>query len=105
MPDNLTPAQRRKTMAAVKGENTSLERLANAAFREMGWRFTRNVRSLPGKPDFVFAATRVAVFVDGDFWHGWRFPTWSRKLQPYWRAKIARNRRRDQKNFRSLRRM
>jgi DNA mismatch endonuclease (patch repair protein) len=63
------------------------------------------VKELPGCPDFVFQRKRVAVFVDGDFWHGWHYPTWEHKLNPYWRNKIAGNRRRDQYNFRKLRRM
>jgi len=105
MSDNLTPPQRRKAMAAVKGENTSLERTVNRAFRSKRWKFSRNVRSLPGKPDFVFRSERFVVFVDGDFWHGWRFPAWSNTLTPYWRAKIARNRNRDRRQFRRLRRM
>lgn len=104
MPDNLTPAQRRKTMQAVKGKNTSLERLVSSAFHRRGWRYRRNVRSLPGQPDFVFPKSRLIVFVDGDFWHGWRYPLWREKLGEYWQKKIERNRRRDRLNFRRLRR-
>jgi DNA mismatch endonuclease (patch repair protein) len=104
MPDNLSPEDRKKTMRAVKGSDTSLERVVFAAFAERGWECDRNVGDLPGKPDFVFAAQRLAVFVDGDFWHGWRFPLWCEKLTPYWRWKIERNRRRDRLNFRRLRR-
>lgn len=52
----------------------------------------------------VFTGARVVVFIDGDFWHGWHFPKWYRRLSPYWCEKIARNRRRDQANFRKLRR-
>ncbi len=44
------------------------------------------------------------VFIDGDFWHGWRFPAWEQKLPEFWKAKIGRNRSRDQLNFRRLRR-
>lgn len=91
-------------MAAVKGSNTSLERKVDAAFQARGWKYERNLASLPGKPDFVFHAERVIVFVDGDFWHGWRFPQWKDKLTPYWQAKIARNRKRDRLNFQRLRR-
>lgn len=104
MGDNLTPEQRRRTMQAVKGKDTSLERVVAAAFHAEGWRYKRNVATLPGKPDFVFIRAQVAVFVDGDFWHGWRFPQWKHKLGIYWQEKIERNRRRDQKNFRKLRR-
>ena len=48
---NLTPEQRRKTMQAVKGKNTSLEKMVAAAFWRKGWRYRRNYSSLPGKPD------------------------------------------------------
>jgi DNA mismatch endonuclease (patch repair protein) len=104
MPDNLTPEQRRKTMQAVKGRDTSIEKIVSSALHKRGLRYRRCVTSLPGKPDFVFAKARVIVFVDGDFWHGWRFPQWRDKLQPYWQTKIERNRRRDRYNFQRLRR-
>lgn len=91
-------------MQAVKGRNTSLEKkLASALFLQ-GLRFRRNLSSLPGKPDIVFSRAKVAVFVDGDFWHGWRYPLWKHKLTEYWRNKIERNRRRDRYNFQRLRR-
>jgi DNA mismatch endonuclease (patch repair protein) len=47
----------------------------------------------------------VVVFIDGDFWHGYRFPKWENDVSDFWRNKISRNRYRDQKNFRQLRRM
>ena len=104
MPDNLTPEQRRRTMQAVKGRDTGLERVVASALHKSGVRFRRCVSDLPGKPDFVFTKVRLVVFVDGDFWHGWRFPVWRGKLQPYWQAKIERNRRRDRLNRQRLRR-
>jgi len=81
--DNLTPEQRRRTMQAVKGRNTSLEKTVAAAFWRKGWRYRRNYTSLPGKPDFVFTKSRVAVFVDGDFWHGWRYPLSALEAQAF----------------------
>src|SRR5262249_6480031 len=56
-------------------------------------------------PDIVFTTERVAIFLDGDFWHGYRFPQWERTLSPFWRRKIAANRERDRRNFRRLRRL
>lgn len=91
-------------MQAVKGKNTSLERTLSSAFHRRGWRYRRNYALLPGKPDFVFTKARVVVFVDGDFWHGWRYPRWKHKLSDFWRAKIERNRARDRRNFQRLRR-
>jgi DNA mismatch endonuclease, patch repair protein len=61
-------------------------------------------RDLPGRPDLVLRARRVAIFVDGDFWHGWRFPAWRNKLSEKWELKIAANRRRDALNHARLRR-
>lgn len=69
-----------------------------------GLRYRKNVSSLPGKPDVVFRLAKVVVFVDGRFWHGWKFAEWRDKLAPYWREKIDRNRRRDTQVARKLRR-
>nr|WP_303652891.1 very short patch repair endonuclease [Paludisphaera mucosa] len=91
-------------MQAVQGKNTSLERKVSSAFHRLGWRYRRNYKLLPGKSDFVFTKARVVVFVDGDFWHGWRYPQWKHKLSDFWRAKIERNRARDRRNFALLRR-
>ena len=91
-------------MQAVKGKNTSLEKKVASALHREGMRFRRNLPSLPGKPDMVFTKAKVAVFVDGDFWHGWQYPKWKNKLSDYWQKKIERNRRRDRLNFRRLRR-
>lgn len=103
MADNLTRAQRSYTMSRIRSQDTlpelAIRRLAHAR----GLRFRTHCKSLPGCPDLVFATARVAVFIDGDFWHGWRFPRWCHKLSPYWKAKLERNRRRDQINFRRLR--
>ena len=105
MSDNLTPAQRSYCMSRVRGRDTGLERLVRSALHNRGLRFRKHVRSLPGTPDIVFPRERVAVFLDGDFWHGYRFPLWERELNPFWREKIARNRERDRRNFRRLRRL
>lgn len=59
---------------------------------------------LAGKPEIVFRVEQVAVFLDGDFWHGWRFPSWKDTLSPKWQAKIVGNRKRDRRNHQSLRR-
>ncbi len=75
------------------------------AFMARGLTWESHVRELPGRPDFVFRADRVAVFVDGDFWHGWRFPQWREKLSDKWEDKIEATRRRDARNHRRLRRM
>ena len=103
MPDHLTPEQRSRAMKRVKLKDGSLEKLVQRELRARGLRFKRHVRALPGRPDIVFPEQKLAVFVDGDFWHGWRLPAWERKLSRFWRDKLRANRARDQRNFRRLR--
>lgn len=106
MPDNLTARQRSYAMSQVRSKDTTPERVLRSALHRRGHRFRKHVRSLPGSPDVVFPTKRVAVFVDGDFWHGYRFPAWEQSLpSDYWRDKISGNRRRDRRNFAKLRRM
>jgi len=105
MPDNLTPEQRSFCMSRIKGKDTGLEMRVRSALHRRGLRFRKHVKDLPGKPDVVFRKVRVAVFVDGDFWHGYRFPTWEDKVSDFWKKKINRNRERDAANHRKLRQM
>lgn len=67
-----------------------------------GLRFRKNVRHLPGVPDIVFPKQRLAVFIDGDFWHGYDFPRLRGRISQYWIDKISRNVRRDQENVKQL---
>ena len=102
--DNLTPEQRSRTMTLIRSKDTQPELTIRRLLHARGLRFRKHVRGLPGQPDVVFVSARVIVFVDGDYWHGWRFPLWRDKLSPYWKEKIENNRRRDVRNFRHLRR-
>ena len=102
--DTVSPEVRSRTMRAVKGKNTSLEmkfRRALWGAGVRGWRLHKD--SLPGRPDLVFSAARVAVFIDSCFWHGCpehlRMPS---SNVDYWQAKIERNRRRDAANTQEL---
>lgn len=103
--DTLTNRERSSLMAKIRGRgNKATELEMIELFRRsriIGWR--RN-QPVPGKPDFVFRGKRVAVFVDGCYWHGCsrhcRMPTSNRR---YWLGKIARNRKRDRKVTRELR--
>jgi DNA mismatch endonuclease (patch repair protein) len=102
--DNLTPAQRSRTMSLIRSKDTRPELAIRRLLHARGLRFRKHARWLPGQPDLVFVTARVTVFVDGDYWHGWRFPSWRGTLSPYWQQKIEGNRRRDRRNFRKLRR-
>jgi DNA mismatch endonuclease (patch repair protein) len=104
MSDNLSAAARTRCMKAVRTRDTDIEGVVRSELFRRGLRFRKHVKGLPGKPDVVFPRAKVAVFIDGDFWHGYQFPKWGSKLSPFWQGKIAGNRKRDQRNFRTLRR-
>lgn len=103
-----------RIMAAVRSTDTEPERLLAFAFKRAGLRCRRYADDVRGRPDFVFAAERVVVFVDGDFWHGrqWRqrrLPSLDHQFarsanRKYWIQKITRNVRRDTAVSRALRR-
>lgn len=106
--DRLTPWQRSRLMARIRGDDLGPEtRLADALTRA-GVDFERNVRDLPGRPDFEIECgdSALAVFVHGCFWHRcprhWRQP---RANAQWWADKIAGNVRRDARVRRQLLRM
>lgn len=99
MPDNMTPEQRSRTMARIRMSDTKPELVIRRMCFARGLRYRKNVARLPGKPDMVFKTAKVAVFIDGDFWHGWRFEERCDRLPAgYWRSKISRNIQRDKEN-------
>src|ERR1035437_3986690 len=102
--DIMSPATRSRVMSRIRGKDTGPERLLAKLLAEAGLIAEQHARDLPGKPDFVLRARKVAIFVDGDFWHGWRFPSWRLKLSEKWEKKIESNRLRDARNHRLLRR-
>lgn len=100
--DNLRPASIGSSLAkrANRSSDTKHEILLRQELWRLGLRFRKNVSTLPGKPDIVFAKSRVVVFCDGDFWHGNHWRSLKIKLQmgsnsSYWVAKIERNRKKD----------
>jgi DNA mismatch endonuclease (patch repair protein) len=104
MPDFLTPETRSRVMARIRSKDTKPElalRRALYAAGVRGWRC--HPRNVPGRPDLAFVGLKVAVFVDGRFWHGHPdFFTFG-KSGPYWDAKIARTQERDRIANASLR--
>jgi DNA mismatch endonuclease (patch repair protein) len=90
-------------MSRIRGRDTGPELVVAAGLTALGLSFESHARDLPGRPDFVFRDIKLAIFVDGDFWHGYRFAVWRDKLSPAWELKIGENRKRDTRNFRLLR--
>ncbi len=99
------PIVTHKIMSAVKSKNTKPELLLRRALWKRGMRFRVNYKALPGKPDIVFTKVKLAVFCDGDFWHGnnWAIRGLScleeelERYDSYWRNKILTNIERDKK--------
>ena len=67
--DILTKDQRRKNMQHIRSKNTRAEVLLCKALWRKGIRYRKNYRFLPGTPDIAITKYRIAIFVDGDFWH------------------------------------
>jgi len=105
MPDNLTPEQRSYCMSRIKGKDTVPEMRVRSALHRRGLRFRKHIKDLPGRPDIVFRKARIAVFVDGDFWHGYRFSSWESNVSDFWKKKISKTRERDAINHRKLRQL
>jgi DNA mismatch endonuclease (patch repair protein) len=95
-----TTPERSKTMRAVKSKDTGPELALRSACHRLGLRHRKHRRDLPGTPDFMYPSARVAVFVDGDFWHGRKWLAGGRPPRTNtgaWVAKFARNALRDAK--------
>ena len=94
--DKLTPQQRHKAMAAIRGKSTKPELIVRKGLWCRGFRYRINHKRLPGHPDLVLRKYRTCIFVNGCFWHGHegcsRLPETNRE---FWEAKIRRNQERD----------
>jgi DNA mismatch endonuclease, patch repair protein len=102
--DIMSVEKRSALMSRIRGKGTKPELVIAGLLAKAGLKWEEHAKDLPGRPDFVLRKARIAIFVDGDFWHGWRFPTWRLKLSEKWERKIKANRDRDVRNFRILRR-
>jgi len=103
-----------KIMSSIKSKDTKPEILLRKALWRKGLRFRKNFKKLPGSPDIVFTKNKLAIFVDGDFWHGnnWKIrglnslsDEFSENTRKYWLNKIKNNIKRDRKNNRDLRKV
>jgi DNA mismatch endonuclease (patch repair protein) len=98
-----------RAMRGNRARNTRPELLLREALRIYRLRYHTHEQSLPGRPDLVFPSAHLAVFCDGDFWHGRNWARLRKQLArranaEYWTAKIAANRARDALHRRALRR-
>lgn len=100
MSDNLTPEQRHRNMQHIKSCDTTIEVLLRKALWKKGYRYRKNYKKLPGKPDIVLSKYKIVIFCDGEFFHGKDWKVLRTKLEKsnnseYWIKKIERNLERD----------
>ncbi len=107
--DVFSSKKRSQVMSRIRSKGTTVEETLYRIVREsLGrrWRIDRNVATLPGRPDVVVPALRLAIFADGCFYHGCPDHGHTPKSnQDYWIPKLARNCERDRSNRRRLRRL
>ena len=103
MADTLTPEARSRLMSRIRSKGTSIDLEMGKILAGSGARFEMYPR-MTGSPDFANRRRRIAVFCDGDFWHGYRYADKKRPAGRYWREKIERNMARDRYVTRRLRR-
>jgi len=84
-------------MSRIKAKNTLPERLLFTELRRLGIRFRRHYK-IYGKPDIAFPRENLAIFIDGDFWHGYNWES-KKEIPPkvFWQSKIRQNIKRDRK--------
>ena len=94
--DNLTLEQRRKNMQHIRSNNTKIEEILRKALWNKGYRYRKNFKDLPGKPDIVITKYKIAIFCDGEFFHGKDWEVLKQRLEnsnnsEYWINKISKN--------------
>ncbi|MBI5917437.1 MAG: very short patch repair endonuclease [Bacteroidetes bacterium] len=103
-----TTPERSKLMSKIRGKNTAPERSFRKALWEAGVRYRLHRKDLPGKPDIANKKLRLAIFIDGAFWHGYLWEEKKGKIKSnkaFWIPKIERNMQRDTENTQRLERL
>lgn len=100
MMNRLSPEKRSKIMASIRSKDTKPEISVRKKLHKMGFRFRLYKKDLPGKPDIVLPRYKIAIWVQGCFWHAHTCKAGERPRTriDYWEPKIAKNIERDKKN-------
>lgn len=102
--DVMTKEQRHKNMQAIRSKDTKIEVMLRKALWHQGIRYRKNYKVLDCRPDIVLTKYKIAVFCDGEFWHGKTFGRYDVTTNAkYWHEKIRRNMERDLENTIELR--
>ena len=101
MADNHSKEIRSMNMSHIRSKNTKPEELVRKFLFSQGFRYRKNVKTLPGCPDIVLPKYKTVIFVNGCFWHKHDCPrfVWPSSNQEYWVPKITANVERDKKNY------
>ncbi len=107
MVDSLTPEERSKRMALIRGKNTKPELIVRRLVFSLRYRYRLHDRTLPGRPDMVFKGRRKVIFTHGCFWHlhgqGCPLTRLPKSRVEYWREKLEANVKRDREQQAALR--
>ncbi len=104
MADTKTPAERSENMSRIRSTNTKPEEIVRKYLFSHGFRYRKNDKRYPGKPDIVLPKYRTVIFVNGCFWHmhGCSRSRLPRSNEEYWKPKIEQNIKRDAENKQKL---
>jgi DNA mismatch endonuclease (patch repair protein) len=103
-----TTKKRSKIMSKIRGKNTKPELLFRSALWKKGVRYRVDTKQLPGRPDVSIKKYKLAIFIDGEFWHGYNWDERKDKIKSnraFWIPKIERNMQRDRQVNRQLEEM
>lgn len=92
-------------MSCIKGKNTKPEEIVRKYLFSQGFRYRKNDKKLPGKPDIVLPKYKTVIFVNGCFWHkhdGCRYFVWPKSNAEFWKNKIESNLERDKRQYNEL---
>ncbi|MGE1062427.1 very short patch repair endonuclease [Megasphaera paucivorans] len=107
-PHFITTPEISKRMAHVHLKGGKTETMLAKALWHKGLRYRLNYKKLPGSPDIAILKYKIAIFVDGEFWHGYDWENRKLRLktnQKYWNEKIEENINRDKRNNKLLRQL
>lgn len=93
-----TQAQISYNMSRIRGKGSSIEKMLMRELWSRGLRYRKNVKGIPGSPDIVYLHPKVAIFCDGEFWHGYDWELRKDRIKSnkeFWFRKIERNMQRD----------
>ena len=105
--DRLTAEQRHRNMQNIRAKDTSIECILRKALWNKGYRYRKNYKELPGRPDIVLSKHRIVIFCDSEFFHGKDWDVLKPRLEKgnnpdYWIRKIERNMERDLEKDKAL---